>query len=82
MVQLWDKSSWRIKKRHQMPDYNDKEKLKLVENSLKNLPPLVFAGEVRNLKNAPTPRPIKIFLARLPPTSLATRTSAQAVPSG
>ena len=50
MVQSWDKSSWRIKKRHQMPEYNDQEKLKVVEKSLKNLPPLVFAGEVRNLK--------------------------------
>ena len=50
MVEAWDKSSWRIKKRHQMPEYKDLEELNKVENSLKNLPPLVFAGEVRNLK--------------------------------
>ena len=50
MVETWDKSSWRIKKRHQMPKYNDQEELKVVENSLKSFPPLVFAGEVRNLK--------------------------------
>ena len=50
MVEAWDKSSWRIKKRHQMPKYIDQEELNKVENSLKSLPPLVFAGEVRNLK--------------------------------
>ena len=50
MVEAWDKSSWRIKKRHQMPEYKDLEELNKVENSLKSLPPLVFAGEVRNLK--------------------------------
>ena len=50
MVGAWDKSSWRIKKRHQMPEYKDLEELNKVENSLKSLPPLVFAGEVRNLK--------------------------------
>ena len=50
MVEAWDKSSWRIKKRHQMPEYIDQEELNKVENSLKSLPPLVFAGEVRNLK--------------------------------
>ena len=50
MVRSWDKSSWRTKKRHQMPEYKDLEELKKIENSLKSLPPLVFAGEVRNLK--------------------------------
>ena len=50
MVEAWDKSSWRTKKRHQMPEYNDQEELNKVKNSLKSLPPLVFAGEVRNLK--------------------------------
>ena len=50
MAGAWDKSSWRIKKRHQMPEYKDPEELNKVENSLKSLPPLVFAGEVRNLK--------------------------------
>ena len=50
MIRSWDKSSWRTKKRHQMPEYKDPEELNKVENSLKSLPPLVFAGEVRNLK--------------------------------
>ena len=50
MIGSWDKSSWRTKKRHQMPEYKDPDELNKVENSLKNLPPLVFAGEVRNLK--------------------------------
>ena len=50
MIGSWDKSSWRTKKRHQMPEYKDPDELNKVENSLKSLPPLVFAGEVRNLK--------------------------------
>ncbi len=50
MIGSWDKSSWRTKKRRQMPEYKDSEELNKVENSLKSLPPLVFAGEVRNLK--------------------------------
>ena len=50
MIGSWDKSSWRTKKRHQMPEYKDLEELNKIENSLKSLPPLVFAGEVRNLK--------------------------------
>ena len=50
MIGSWDKSSWRTKKRHQMPEYKDLEELIKVENSIKSLPPLVFAGEVRNLK--------------------------------
>ena len=47
MIGSWDKSSWRTKKRHQMPEYKDLEELNKVENSIKSLPPLVFAGEVR-----------------------------------
>ncbi len=46
----WDRSSWRDKARRQMPEYSDIERLRSVEKSLNNLPPLVFAGEVRNLK--------------------------------
>ena len=37
---------------------------------------------VMNFSSAPAPKPRNTFFARLPPTSLATRTSAQAVPSG
>tara|TARA_B100000902_G_scaffold218624_1_gene207747 strand:+ start:357 stop:1727 length:1371 start_codon:yes stop_codon:yes gene_type:complete len=50
MKSKWDRSSWRTKARRQMPDYTDAEELARTENSLNNLPPLVFAGEVRNLK--------------------------------
>jgi len=51
MKSNWDRSSWRTKARRQMPDYIDAEDLASTENSLNNLPPLVFAGEVRNLKD-------------------------------
>ena len=47
----WDKRSWREKPRVQMPDYGDIKELASVENSLEALPPLVFAGEVRSLKD-------------------------------
>jgi 3-deoxy-7-phosphoheptulonate synthase len=46
----WDKRSWREKPRVQMPDYGDIKELASVENSLEALPPLVFAGEVRSLR--------------------------------
>ena len=46
----WDKKSWREKPRVQMPDYGDIKELASVENSLEALPPLVFAGEVRSLR--------------------------------
>ena len=51
MDEVWEKSSWRVKKKHQMPDYGDKDQLNKVVTSLSSLPPLVFAGEVRNLKH-------------------------------
>ncbi len=46
----WNPSSWRDKPIKQQPTYPDQEALKKVLNELKNYPPLVFAGEVRNLK--------------------------------
>ena len=46
----WDKKDWREKPRVQMPTYGNLDELASVENSLEALPPLVFAGEVRNLK--------------------------------
>ena len=46
----WDKTNWREKPRVQMPVYSDTKELASVENSLEALPPLVFAGEVRSLK--------------------------------
>ncbi|RMH42097.1 MAG: 3-deoxy-7-phosphoheptulonate synthase class II, partial [Alphaproteobacteria bacterium] len=50
MTKGWSKSDWRQKPRVQMPDYEDKEALARVEARLSQYPPLVFAGEVRNLK--------------------------------
>ncbi len=47
----WNKSSWRNFKIKQQPTYPDIEKLKETEKQISNFPPLVFAGEVRKLKN-------------------------------
>ena len=46
----WDKKNWRKKPRVQMPAYGNIDELVSVENRLEALPPLVFAGEVRNLR--------------------------------
>ncbi len=46
----WDKKGWREKPRVQMPNYGNLDELASVESSLEALPPLVFAGEVRNLR--------------------------------
>ena len=47
----WQKTDWRKKPRIQMPDYTDQDVLKTVEGKLAKYPPLVFAGEARNLKS-------------------------------
>jgi 3-deoxy-7-phosphoheptulonate synthase len=52
MSQKWSPSSWRDKPVKQLPTYPDLAALKAVENELASLPPLVFAGEARNLKSA------------------------------
>lgn len=49
--QLWSPDSWRTKEKHQIPDYTDQAKLKEVESTLSKYPPLVFAGEARQLKS-------------------------------
>ena len=46
----WTKGSWRNKPIIQVPDYDDQEHLNDVEKRLSSYPPLVFAGEARNLK--------------------------------
>lgn len=46
----WSPSSWRTKPAKQLPVYKDEIALKAVENELKDLPPLVFAGEARSLQ--------------------------------
>lgn len=48
----WTRSSWRNFNILQQPVYPDLDELKSVESKLASLPPLVFAGEVRNLKNS------------------------------
>lgn len=49
-LNIWTKYSWRAKKIYQIPEYNNKEELKRVEDELSNVAPLVFAGECENLK--------------------------------
>ncbi|MFA4994821.1 MAG: 3-deoxy-7-phosphoheptulonate synthase class II [Bdellovibrionales bacterium] len=46
----WAPDSWRAKAIKQMPTYPDATALADVETRLAKLPPLVFAGEARNLK--------------------------------
>lgn len=50
MTQAWNKAAWRNKPRVQMPDYPDTAALSAVEAQLSQYPPLVFAGEARELK--------------------------------
>ena len=49
-MSIWEKSNWRSKRRVQMPDYTNQDVLNSVEKQLSSYPPLVFAGEARNLK--------------------------------
>ncbi|XPV68989.1 MAG: class II 3-deoxy-7-phosphoheptulonate synthase [Halarcobacter sp.] len=46
----WNPNSWRDFPIKQQPTYTDLEKLKKVEAELASYPPLIFAGEARNLK--------------------------------
>jgi len=53
MMPAWTPSRWRTKvARHIPDDYPDPAALARVESALRNYPPLVFAGEARNLKAA------------------------------
>ena len=49
MNTIWKPDSWQSKKAKHLPIYSDKQKLKYVTNKLSSYPPLVFAGESRNL---------------------------------
>ncbi len=49
-MSTWTPSSWRNFPIKQQPNYPDQELLKVVEEELKSYPPLVFAGEVRELR--------------------------------
>ena len=46
----WQPDSWRSKPIKQQPQYEDLEQLAKVLSRIKSYPPLVFAGEVDNLK--------------------------------
>jgi 3-deoxy-7-phosphoheptulonate synthase len=51
-AQPWTPDSWKGKPAQQMPVYDNPGELQAVEDTLKNYPPLVFAGEARRLKKA------------------------------
>jgi 3-deoxy-7-phosphoheptulonate synthase len=50
MTGRWTPESWRGLPIEQQPEYPDAAALATVEDRIKNYPPLVFAGEARNLK--------------------------------
>src|ERR1700758_234217 len=52
MSERWTPDSWRARPIVQMPDYPDGKALAEAEAQLASFPPLVFAGEARNLKRA------------------------------
>ena len=51
MTDNWTPHSWRARPAVQMPNYPDPQALADVEAQLRAHPPLVFAGEARNLKD-------------------------------
>src|SRR5436309_5818504 len=52
MPERWTPDSWRGKPIVQVPQYPDAARLDAVEARLASFPPLVFAGEARNLKKS------------------------------
>lgn len=52
MFAPWNPGTWREKPIKQVPQYPDSAALNAVESRLKTYPPLVFAGEARNLMTA------------------------------
>ena len=50
MGETWTPRTWRGKPARQMPVYTDEAALAAAEKNLATWPPLVFAGEARNLK--------------------------------
>lgn len=51
MISAWTPQSWRTKPIKQLPSYPDLAILEEMEGKLHRYPPLVFAGEARNLKS-------------------------------
>src|SRR3974377_1564542 len=52
MPERWTRESWRRKPILQVPEYPDRAALDAVERQIATFPPLVFAGEARNLEAA------------------------------
>ncbi|QMV61195.1 3-deoxy-7-phosphoheptulonate synthase class II [Pseudomonas berkeleyensis] len=50
MSHAWSPDSWRVKPIQQQPEYPDATHLSRVEQTLAGYPPLVFAGEARELR--------------------------------
>ncbi|MEZ5707989.1 MAG: 3-deoxy-7-phosphoheptulonate synthase class II [Blastomonas sp.] len=50
MTANWSPDSWRSHEARHIPAYPDADKLQDAEGKIRNFPPLVFAGEARNLK--------------------------------
>ncbi len=50
MKEKWSPDGWRLKPAKQLPAYPDERALSMAEKDLAKLPPLVFAGEARDLK--------------------------------
>ncbi|MEO5598023.1 MAG: 3-deoxy-7-phosphoheptulonate synthase class II [Novosphingobium sp.] len=50
MANKWNPDSWKAQEARHLPVYGDADELAGVENTLANFPPLVFAGEARDLK--------------------------------
>ena len=48
-IKDWHPKSWRTRPIHQYPEYPDEAALDAVKAQIETFPPLVFAGEVRNL---------------------------------
>ena len=49
MTKIWTPDSWRAHEARQLPSYPDADALRTVETELRSYPPLVFAGEARDL---------------------------------
>lgn len=47
----WTKTSWQKFEAKQQPNWPDLNKLEQIKETISKLPPLVFAGEIRTLKN-------------------------------
>ncbi|OWM82185.1 hypothetical protein CDL15_Pgr001759 [Punica granatum] len=46
----WTLDSWKLKKALQLPEYPNANELETVLKTIENFPPIVFAGEARNLE--------------------------------